>query len=168
VEASKAITSRVKDSIVKAFCAKGSVTYPGAIETIHQITKILEIPVGVIRNSNIPPHAFQTQTIAPLGADPYFNVRTNVVFSAEVGFEKPHPKIFHALVNKVDMAHVHKNVPHRILFVGNETQADIVGAKNVGWKSVLIRNTEQTSNGLADWEIDHFDELLPIIRGEVK
>ena len=47
--------------------------------------------------------------------------------------------------------------------VGNETEADISGAKGVGWKTVLYKTTEDSSHGLADHEIDSLQELLPII-----
>jgi FMN phosphatase YigB (HAD superfamily) len=43
--------------------------------------------------------------------------------------------------------------------VGNEVQADVRGGKNMGWTSVLIRSTESTSGGLADYEVDSFAEL---------
>ena len=76
------------------------------------------------------------------------------------GVGKPHKEIFEACIKKCNMGHVK---PERILFVGNETDVDVVGGKNVGWKTVLVRTTEKTSNGLADYEVDCLEEILSIL-----
>jgi hypothetical protein len=33
----------------------------------------------------------------------------------------------------------------------------------MGWKTVLLKTTEKSSNGLADYEFDTLDEILPIL-----
>jgi FMN phosphatase YigB (HAD superfamily) len=66
-------------------------------------------------------------------------------------------------VNKCGQNELHEKHPERILFVGNETALDVVGGNNMGWKTVLIKTTETSSNGLATWDISNLDELLDII-----
>lgn len=157
------LTSAVKEQIVRNYTCKE--LFPGALETIHEISIELGVPVGIVRNADGDAHTFWKADLIPTGASRYFDARSNVVLSGDVGVKKPHPKIFLALLKKVDLLHLHATAPHRILFLGNETETDIKGANGLGWKTVLIKNTEKTSNGLADWEIDHLEELLPIVRG---
>jgi len=92
-----------------------------------------------------------------------------------IGFGKPDKRVFEALLAKCDMTELHSTSPESILFIGNETDADIVGGRRMGWKTALFRTTgaidfnsivhtvEQTSNGLAHWEIDTLEELHDII-----
>jgi len=54
-------------------------------------------------------------------------------------------------------------IPEKILYIGNETDVDIKGGKQFGWTTVLIRNSEKSSNGLADYEIDNIKELESIV-----
>ena len=53
--------------------------------------------------------------------------------------------------------------PQRILFVGNETQVDIVGGNAMGWRTALIRGTELSSHGLAHYDCDSCYHLLRIL-----
>ena len=80
--------------------------------------------------------------------------------SGEVHYRKPDPRIF---LHCAQVSGFENASPQRILMVGNETEADISGAKGVGWKTVLYKTTEDSSHGLADHEIDSLQELLPII-----
>lgn len=42
-----------------------------------------------------------------------------------MGAEKPDKLIFESAIEKVNMHHLHRTAPHRILFVGNETDVDV-------------------------------------------
>jgi len=144
-----------------ARCPMEKAMYPGA-EKVLQRLKEAGIPIALVRNSTLPCEEFQ-QTLIRCGGDKFFDVRHNVVLSGEVGVVKPHPKIFHAVLDKHNMTELHLNSPHRILFIGNETRADVVGGNNMGWKTVLLKSTEMSSFGLATWDIDSFDQLTHII-----
>jgi len=40
---------------------------------------------------------------------------------------------------------------------------DIVGGNGMSWKTVLVKSTESTSRGLANYEVENYDELHSII-----
>ena len=68
-------------------------------------------------------------TYAKLGLQPYLNFK---VTSAEVGYDKPRPEIFLAALEKA------KVKAGEALYVGDQYQIDIVGARGVGIKALLI------------------------------
>jgi putative hydrolase of the HAD superfamily len=68
-------------------------------------------------------------TYSELGLQPYLDFK---VTSSEVGFDKPQPEIFMAALEK---AHVK---PEESIYVGDQYHLDIVGARGVGIKAVLI------------------------------
>jgi HAD superfamily hydrolase (TIGR01549 family) len=68
-------------------------------------------------------------TYEKLGLQPYLDFK---VTSAEVGFDKPRPEIFQAALKKAAVN------PDEALYVGDQYQIDIVGARGVGIKALLI------------------------------
>ena len=82
-----------------------------------------------------------------------------VVMSGDVGTAKPDPIIFQHMVEQLHLDHLHKTNPRRIIFVGNETDVDVVGANGIGWTSCLLTSTEPHSNGLAHYEVANFADL---------
>jgi FMN phosphatase YigB (HAD superfamily) len=75
---------------------------------------------------------------------------------------KPDRQIFEAALRKCELEHLQQN-PQRIVYIGNETELDVKGGKSMGWKTVLMRTTELSSNGLADWEFDTLDQIISIL-----
>eukprot|EP01117_Protostelium_nocturnum_P005749 TRINITY_DN2073_c0_g1_i1.p1 TRINITY_DN2073_c0_g1~~TRINITY_DN2073_c0_g1_i1.p1 ORF type:complete len:282 (+),score=116.88 TRINITY_DN2073_c0_g1_i1:383-1228(+) len=131
------------------------------------ILRILQnngIPICLLRNSSLTGEEFQKK-IDSKGAGEFFHYERNVVLSGEVGFVKPHPNAFKATLEKCGLEGLHSSNPKRILFVGNETEADVIGSNGMGWSSVLIRTTESSSNGEADYEIDDLMQLKEIVFG---
>jgi putative hydrolase of the HAD superfamily len=55
-----------------------------------------------------------------------------LIVSAHVGYDKPHPEIFHHALDLMDVA------PERALHVGDSYAADVVGARAAGISPVLI------------------------------
>jgi putative hydrolase of the HAD superfamily len=68
-------------------------------------------------------------TYTELGLQPYLDFK---VTSAEVGCDKPRPKIFMAALKKAQVK------PEESIYVGDQYHLDIVGARGVGIKAVLI------------------------------
>jgi putative hydrolase of the HAD superfamily len=68
-------------------------------------------------------------TYTKLGLQPYLNFK---VTSAEVGYDKPRPEIFLAALKKA------ASKPEEALYIGDQYQIDIVGARGVGIKALLI------------------------------
>lgn len=64
-----------------------------------------------------------------LGLQPYLTFK---VTSSEVGCDKPQPGIFQAALRKAGVR------PEEALYVGDQYELDIIGARGVGMKAVLI------------------------------
>ncbi len=82
--------------------------------------------LGIVSNTLVPPHCLD-QHLAEAGLLDYFPVR---VYSSEVRYRKPHPRIFEMALELI-------GVPaHRTLFVGDLLKADIAGAKKAGMHTI--------------------------------
>ena len=68
-------------------------------------------------------------TYTELGLQPYLNFK---VTSAEVGCDKPNPEIFQAALQKAQVK------PEEVIYTGDQYDIDIVGARGVGMKALLI------------------------------
>ena len=65
----------------------------------------------------------------------------SVVFSAAVGFEKPHPNLFAAVARRLDLP------PERILHVGDRRLEDLEGAQSAGFAALLLaRGADQAGD----------------------
>ena len=82
--------------------------------------------MGIVSNTIVPPHCLD-QHLANEGLLQFFPVR---VYSSEVHYRKPHPRIFELALKRI-------GVPaHRTLFIGDLLKADIAGAKNAGMHTI--------------------------------
>jgi FMN phosphatase YigB (HAD superfamily) len=63
-----------------------------------------------------------------------------IVVSQRVGTIKPHPAIFRAAQAELGFDGV---ADGRILHVGDDWAADVVGAAQVGWRTAYLRNRQQ-------------------------
>lgn len=68
-------------------------------------------------------------TYQELGLQPYLTFK---VTSSEVGYDKPRPEIFLAALKKAQVK------PREAIYVGDQYDLDVVGARGVGMKAVLI------------------------------
>lgn len=68
-------------------------------------------------------------TFTRLGLQPYLDIR---VTSGEVGHDKPDPEIFLAALRKAEVP------PSEAIYVGDQYEIDVVGARGVGMQAVLI------------------------------
>ncbi len=90
-----------------------------------EILKKRSLIIGLI--SNVAQD--MESTFAKLGLQPYLNFK---VTSAEVGYDKPRPEIFQAALKKAAAN------PEETIYVGDQYQIDIVGARGVGINAILI------------------------------
>ena len=65
----------------------------------------------------------------------YFDV---TIVSADIGFRKPHPKIFELALEKLHIS------PQEAVMIGDVPAYDIAGAKKLGMKSILVNYLEST------------------------
>ncbi len=78
-------------------------------------------PLGLV--SNYPDGGAIRRSLRTVGLDKYFRC---VVVSADLGYVKPHPLLFAAVLKDLGLT------SHEVLFVGDNWLADVQGAKRVG------------------------------------
>lgn len=77
-----------------------------------------------------------------------------LIISARVGYQKPHRRIFEHALEVMAVA------PEQAIHVGDNYQADVVGARRVGIKPVLI---DRRARDPASIRAEHGDSDLPIV-----
>ncbi|MCY3985984.1 MAG: HAD family hydrolase [Candidatus Dadabacteria bacterium] len=81
----------------------------------------------------------------------------NIVISEEVGWRKPHRKIFELALAELDES------PQNAIFIGDNLEADIVGSSRLGIDSVWVKKKEQATQAEPDFIIEDLIELRDII-----
>ena len=92
-----------------------------ALEELHESGYKLGVITNLRRDMD--------QLFQRVGLTPYLDFK---VSSEEAGIEKPHPPIFLAALGKIGAA------PEEVVHVGDQVRSDVMGAKGVGMKAVLI------------------------------
>ncbi len=114
---------------------------------------------GVV--SNFTDTRFLHHAVQRLGLADYFE---SVVVSEEVGWRKPHSRIFHRFLQQMDVDAAD------VLFVGDDLQCDIVGAKSVGMQTAwIVRDAnrvvdDEITATQPDFIIRSLEELQPLLR----
>jgi len=96
---------------------------PGTKEMLHTLRKTYRL--GLLSNFTHGPAA--REIIEHVGLNPFFDV---ILISGEEGFRKPHPSIFRRLVGDLRVE------PHQMIYVGDDPEPDIIGARGAGLKPV--------------------------------
>jgi putative hydrolase of the HAD superfamily len=126
---------------------------PGMLEDVrgmgYRIGLVSDVAWGL-------PSRFPLQDMKYYGLDRYFD---NMVFSTDVGLRKPNPRIFRMALQNVGAA------AEETVFVGNNLQADIKGALDVGMKAVLKKSGYYTHDDgiVPSAKIESWEELFGII-----
>ncbi|MDX1414449.1 MAG: HAD family hydrolase [Candidatus Promineifilaceae bacterium] len=142
-------------------CAYGMRPIPGVV--LYSDTKfVLEAlrqngyKIGLVTNSMMPMWMRDIELQAYDIID-YFDVRLT---SGDVGFMKPHPRIYHQALKRLNVQ------PQHALFVGDRPANDVAGANAAGMISVWM-SPPHIERELNDVEPDHIiaslSELLPIL-----
>jgi len=108
------------------------VAYNDSLPTLKAV-KDKDLKVGVISNIGQEIDSYCTE----LGLEPYLDFK---VTSFEVGFDKPRPEIFRLALQKAGCN------PAEAIFVGDQYEQDILGARGVGMKPVLIDRDGKSNN----------------------
>jgi len=90
--------------------------------------------LGVVSDFLYPP-AFR-KMLQKFKLMKYFDI---VVISSEVGWRKPHPAIFQAALKSLEVS------PYETVFVGDSIKRDIIPAKKLGMRTILIDLCGKTS-----------------------
>jgi putative hydrolase of the HAD superfamily len=99
-------------------------TYPEALGILRDLRKV-GFRLGIISNASpaLP------ETLRKTGIAEYLDT---IVCSADVGAEKPHPKIFRVAMARSGIT------PERALHVGDSYEEDYLGARNAGLHALLL------------------------------
>jgi putative hydrolase of the HAD superfamily len=124
------------DEYFSAFC-QFCFLLPGTQETLGVLKESYRL--GLLSNFTHGPAA--REIIERVGLKEFFEV---ILISGELGYRKPHPLVFDRLIEHLSFE------KDQILFVGDDLEADITGAKGAGIQPV--------------WTTHVLDHDLPIAR----
>lgn len=112
------------------FAREGSyLIFPDGMVTIQKL-KELGLRIGLISNTT-PKHAHERRPMMEAhGILEFFKV---IILSSEIGFEKPHKKIFEIALKEMGIDN-----PKQAIHVGDCLYADVIGAQNAGLVPVLF------------------------------
>ena len=133
------------------------------VEEVLKSLKEMGLKIGLISNA---PGIFPINVLRRYGLDKYMDY---MVTSYQVGVIKPHPKIFKTALEKLNVQ------PNEAIFVGDTPPIDIKGAKQVGMKTVLVKDGDPVmrKRGMAkivdeeskpDFVIEDLSELIQIVK----
>jgi len=133
--------------------------YASLDERAHRLLDRIDragLPFGIVTNGS----RYQLHTIRALGLDE----RTScIVVSDLVGYRKPEAAIFLTAADKLGVR------PAKILFVGDNPEADVWGAHRAGMRTAWLHRDQTwpstTIERCADFTIGSLDELVDIIAG---
>ena len=98
---------------------------------------------------------FAEPEMAMLGLTPFFKLR---ILSSRFGFKKPDGRLFDIAMKKL-MIH-----PEESVYIGDNPQKDLVGAKKAGMKFILFRSEFKPDNDFQpDRQFNDYSELLKIV-----
>ena len=104
--------------------------YPETLEVLTEL-RAMSIQVAMVSNG-----VNRDRTARWLGIDEYLDP---IIGSLHVGFAKPSPKIFHLALSALGIG------PEEAIMVGDEWEADVLGAGGVRMRGVhLVRGDEES------------------------
>src|SRR5919201_2870033 len=133
----------VPPDVVRHIVALDHSAYSRTITVTGENLGVLEglkgrgVRLGLVSNVSLLPDLMRADLKA-LGIMPLLDAET---FSSEVGTRKPDPRIFQAVLERLDVP------AERAVFVGDRVTDDIGGAQAVGMRSVLTREFRQEEPG---------------------
>ena len=129
---------------------KTCVLFPEVLSTLS-ILRLLRLRVGLITNGY---ERMQAAKVAALDLRSHIDA---VLISETEGIRKPHPEIFRRAAHQLDVS------CEKAIYVGDNPEADIVGAKAADMWVVWRRNEFWPEPEDADATIDSLDGVLKLI-----
>lgn len=134
-------------------------TWPILVEGARELLEELKekYPLGIITNG-FP----ETQEVKLNKSDlkKYFKW---IVYSGEVGKAKPHPEIFEYAIKKANILH------EEALFIGDDFEGDIIGAKDVGIKTIWFNpkgKEEPRKDKYSDYIVSTLKQISDIVKSQ--
>jgi putative hydrolase of the HAD superfamily len=113
---------QVRDELIKI---DEFTLYEDTVETLNHFTE--RGYANIILSNHIPE---LPNIVRGLGLAPYL---LDCISSANVGYEKPNPKIYYYALEKY-------KYPKEVWMIGDSVVADVIGAESVGIRGVLVRS----------------------------
>ncbi len=132
--------------------------YPGAVETLSWVKKN-SFHLGMISDID---DSYLYEQLKALNIN---NIFDSITTSEEAGFRKPDKRIFNTALRKA------KCSGSEAVYVGDKTERDILGGKNVGMKTILFSNGSNSPNNSSDcpdFIIDKLDKVPDIVKKMMK
>lgn len=102
---------------------------PGTLEMLTRLHQRYRL--GLVSNLTHAPAALQI--LDKLGLRPFFDT---VIVSGQLGYRKPHPQIFHALLDQLGTSGA------ETAFIGDNLDADVRGAQEAGLQPIWMAYTQ--------------------------
>ncbi|MBI3954069.1 MAG: HAD family hydrolase [Chloroflexi bacterium] len=133
---------------------RGAILLEDAPETLGAL-KQKGVRLGIITNRTFG-EAFTRRDLSALGLDGLFE---HVIVSSDVGYLKPHPRIFQAALSAAGAR------PQECALVGDNMRADVQGAQDAGLRAIWLRSPRTASDRpvTPDATIDRLLELLDLV-----
>ena len=129
--------------------------FDDAIDTLDEL-RGRGLRFGCVTNRPYSGPTF-VEEVSGLGLDDYFEVMS---VSCELGYMKPHPKIYEHAMEAMDIA------PEETVMVGDSLKADVAGAQALGMTGIWNRHHEIDEKNVdhvePDFVIDELSELLKL------
>lgn len=126
---------------------------PGAVKTVREISKLY--PVGLISNTGITPGSVMRRILDGAGMLDCFQTLT---FSNEVNLVKPNPQIFLLTAENLGVQ------AQEILHIGDDFEADVIGAHRVGARGVWLSAKAEAVPAEAFAVVKELTELPELLR----
>ena len=128
--------------------------YADTVDTLVEVRR-RGMKVGLVSNT-VWPGALHKEDLERFGILELFD---HLLFSADLGVRKPHPQIFQAALDALNVA------PHEAVFVGDRVPEDVEGAMRVGMRGVWKErpDRERLPHVIPDAQIIHLRELPAIL-----
>ncbi|PSB47333.1 HAD family hydrolase [Chamaesiphon polymorphus] len=127
------------------------VPFPFLVETLDKL-KQQGYLLGIISNGR---GVFQMSAISGLGINDYFDV---ILISEIEKIRKPQPEIFHRAIDRLGSS------AQNSVFVGDNPETDITGAKNARLQAIWKRNSQWLDPKDADATIDELNEIPALLQ----
>lgn len=149
-------------AILKAYdwdAVSGVVVFPDVMPALKQL-RDHGIKLGIVTNASEPMWLRDTE-LERYDLLQYFPEKELRISAADVGYLKPHPRIFKYALEKMETS------AEETLFIGDNPVADIAGAQGIGMRAVLRINhpAPPLISGLIvpDAAINNFHELVRLV-----
>ncbi len=141
-----------------AFKMNTTKLFNDTISTLEQL-KLLGIPVYLLSNSIFKKNVMK-KFINQYDLEKYF---VNIHFSADYNIRKPHKDLFKIVFQDIKKHDTSIQI-NQVYFIGDNFEADVLGAENFGFTPIFINRKNDTDINTKNFiEIKSLNELLEII-----